>query len=268
MKKLLCLLLTIAVLFSLAGCGSKKEEQPPQSDTAQDQTETLPSQDSLEPAESGPADDAGKENEGGSPVVVETPEETADNTEQEQPPVSQPEQPAPPADDEPPEETPADEPAVSNGALALLDAAWNTCGEEERFPAAGGDAEHAVDSAPGSFDVANTDSLIYQLTFPEADVSLIDAAASLVHMMNMNTFTCGAFHVTDAGNVSKLADDLRDTIQSKRWMCGFPDKLVILTAGEYVVSLYGNEELVNTFSDALQSSNAELSIAYDEAIGG
>ena len=85
-------------------------------------------------------------------------------------------------------------------------------------------------------------------------------------MMNLNTFTCGAFHVADANNVARLADDLRTTIQAKHWMCGFPDKLVIVTVGQSVFSVYGNEELVNTFRDKLLTSYSAAAAVYDEAI--
>ena len=163
-----------------------------------------------------------------------------------------------------PADTGADAPA---SALELLENVWNSYSDEEKFPAAGGDAEHAVDGAPGSFDVSNADSLTYQLTFPSGDVSLIDGAASLVHMMNLNTFTCGAFHVSDAGNVSTVAADIRSAVQGKQWMCGFPERLVILTSGQYVVSVYGNESLVNTFRDKFVAAHSGASTVYDEAIG-
>lgn len=156
--------------------------------------------------------------------------------------------------------------AAVDDALTILNAIWNTYSDEEKFPAAGGDSEHAVDGAPGSFDVSNADSLSYLLTFPADDASLIDSAASLVHMMNLNTFTCGAFHVADANNVARLADDLRTTIQAKHWMCGFPDKLVIVTVGQSVLSVYGSEELVNTFRDKLLASYPTAAAVYDEAI--
>ena len=52
---------------------------------------------------------------------------------------------------------------------------------------------------------------------------------SLAHMMNLNTFTCGAFHAASTQGVTKLADDLHTAITVKHWMCGFPDKLVTTT---------------------------------------
>lgn len=281
MKRTLSLILILTMLLSLAACGSK--------DAAPADDGNAPSQ------EQG----GGEEQSGGTtgtPDVPEQPEQTqpteqepADSKPKQEPagepekePVKQPEQkpepkpaekPAEGTSAEPPTETPKpetpaeDKPAAAvDDALTILNAIWNTYSDEEKFPAAGGDSEHAVDGAPGSFDVSNADSLSYLLTFPADDASLIDSAASLVHMMNLNTFTCGAFHVADANNVARLADDLRTTIQAKRWMCGFPDKLVIVTVGQSVFSVYGNEELVNTFRDKLLASYPTAAAVYDEAI--
>ena len=284
MKRTLSLILILTMLLSLAACGSK-DAAPPDDGNAPSQeqgggeeqsggttgTPDEPEQpEQTQPAEQEPADSK--------------PEQTqpADNSKPKQEPAKQPEQkpepkpaekPAEGTSAEPPTETPKpetpaeDKPAAAvDDALTILNAIWNTYSDEEKFPAAGGDSEHAVDGAPGSFDVSNADSLSYLLTFPADDASLIDSAASLVHMMNLNTFTCGAFHVADANNVARLADDLRTTIQAKRWMCGFPDKLVIVTVGQSVFSVYGNEELVNTFRDKLLASYPTAAAVYDEAI--
>ena len=279
MKRTLSLILILTMLLSLAACGSK-DAAPADDDNAPSQE-----QGSGDPQSGGTT---------GTPDEPEQPEQTQpaeqeptdSKPEQTQPveqePAKQPEQkpepkpaekPAEGTSAEPPTETPKpetpaeDKPAAAvDDALTILNAIWNTYSDEEKFPAAGGDSEHAVDGAPGSFDASNADSLSYLLTFPADDASLIDSAASLVHMMNLNTFTCGAFHVADANNVARLADDLRTTIQAKRWMCGFPDKLVIVTVGQSVLSVYGNEELVNTFRDKLLASYPTAAAVYDEAI--
>ena len=143
---------------------------------------------------------------------------------------------------------------------------WDSYTDDEKFPAAGGDYETSVDDAPGAFDPSNADNLNFLLTVPTEDASLIDDAASLMHMMNANTFTCGAFHITSKDDVDTVAQDLRDAIQSKQWMCGFPDKLVVFTYDRYVVALYGNEDLVNTFRDKLTAAYGDAVVAYDEAI--
>ena len=281
MKRTLSLILILTMLLSLAACGSKDaaptddDNAPPQEQGSGDAqpggttgTPDEPEQpEQTQPTEQEPADSKPKQEPAGEPE-----KEPARQPEQKPNPKPA-EKPAEETSAEPPTETPKpetpaeDKPAAAvDDALTILNAIWNTYSDEEKFPAAGGDSEHAVDGAPGSFDVSNADSLSYLLTFPADDASLIDSAASLVHMMNLNTFTCGAFHVADANNVARLADDLRTTIQAKRWMCGFPDKLVIVTVGQSVLSVYGNEDLVNTFRDKLLASYSAATAVYDEAI--
>ena len=150
--------------------------------------------------------------------------------------------------------------------LEVLNKTWSSLPEDYKFPAAGGDNNHPVEDKPGTFDISDADSLDYMLSFPADSASLIDSAASISHMMNMNTFTCGAYHAADAKNVSKLADDLRAAIQGKQWMCGFPDKLVIATMDKYVIGMYGDEELINTFRDKLLASYSAAAVVSDEAI--
>jgi len=154
-------------------------------------------------------------------------------------------------------------------ALELLNAVWANYSDDDKFPAAGGDFDEAnmTEDAPGNFSVEDGDALDYSLSFPAADAGKLSDAASLTHMMNANTFTCGALRVKNGDDAAKLAEDLRDAIQNKQWMCGFPDKLVIATLGNYVVSVYGDEELVNTFRDKLQAAYSDAAIAYDEMIG-
>ena len=151
-------------------------------------------------------------------------------------------------------------------AVDLLTAVWNAYPESERFPVVGGSLDKPVDDAPGTFPVDDADNLDYMLHFPADKADLIDNAASLTHMMNANSFTCGAFHVKNSGDVSAVADALRQNVQNTQWMCGFPDKLVIFTYDQYVVSLYGDEELVNTFRDKFTATYSDSTIAYDEAI--
>ena len=157
----------------------------------------------------------------------------------------------------------ADAPADS---LALLTKVWDSYTDDEKFPAAGGDYETSVDDAPGAFDPSNADNLNFLLTVPTEDASLIDDAASLMHMMNANTFTCGAYHLSDDVSAADVASSLRDNIMNRQWMCGFPDKLVVLTMGQFVVSVYGAEDLVDTFRDKLQNCFSSAVVVYDEPI--
>ena len=272
MKRTLSLILILAMLLSLAACGSKDaaptdDNAPPQEQGSGEAqpggttgTPDEPEQpEQTQPAEQEPTDDKPEQKPAGEPEKEpeKQPEQKPDPKPSEKPAEDKPaEQPT----ETPRPETPAeDKPAAAvDDALTILNAIWNTYSDDEKFPAA--------EDGPIVVDVSETDTLSYLLTFPTDDASLIDSAASLVHMMNLNTFTCGAFHVADANNVAKLADDLRTAIQAKHWMCGFPDKLVIVTVGQSVLSVYGNEELVNTFRDKLLASYSAATAVYDEAI--
>lgn len=278
MKRLLTILLTLSLLLSLAACGSKKSDsgaadpddsvtsQEPetgnsQPDTTDEQPDGTDEPEETQPAEQEPAEDNQAQPE-------QEPEKAPEKQPEKQPekkPVSKPaqkpiqekpvEKPAEPAAPAQPTET---VPAASGDALSILTAVWNTYNDDEKFPVA--------EDAPISMDISSIDNISYLLTFPAEDAALIDGAASLTHMMNLNTFTCGAFHAVSTQDAAKLADDLHTAIADKHWMCGFPDKMVIVTLDQTVISLYGHEDLINTFRDKLQAAYPSAAIAYEEAI--
>lgn len=157
-----------------------------------------------------------------------------------------------------------DKPAKPTSALNILETVWNTYGEDEKFAVAGGDFSeaNAREDAPGVFDLKDRALVDSELGLPET--AAVDEAASLVHMMNANTFTAAAYHAT--GDTAELAQQLRDNIMQRQWMCGFPDKLVVLTMGQFVVSVYGAEDLVDTFRDKLQNCFSSAAVVYDEPI--
>ena len=153
-------------------------------------------------------------------------------------------------------------------ALALLNTVWSSYAEDDKFAVSGGDMneENMVDGAPGNFSVSDGDTLDYSLGYPAADADKLSDAASLTHMMNANTFTAGAYHLSDSSDMDTVVSDLKDNIMSRQWMCGFPDKLVIVTYGDYVVSCFGAEDLVDQFSDKLTAAFDGAAVVCDEAI--
>ena len=153
-------------------------------------------------------------------------------------------------------------------ALDLLNAVWSQYSDDDKFPAIGGDMSdgNTVEDAPGSFSIEDGDALDYSLGYPAADADKLAGAASLTHMMNANTFTAGAYRLNDSSDMDAVVSDLKDNIMSRQWMCGFPDKLVVITINEVVVAMYGDEELINSFRDTLTASYPAAVIDFDEAI--
>lgn len=166
-----------------------------------------------------------------------------------------------------PEAEPA-EPVAIESAKALLETVWSIYQEDEKFPAAGGDysEENRVDGAPGMVGLENASDLEYLLSFPAAGVEKVDDAASLIHMMNTNTFTCGAFHLANAEDMDTLAAEVKEYVMGKQWMCGFPDKLVVISVGDYLVEVFGLQEQVDTFCTKLAESFPEATVISEDPI--
>ena len=119
-------------------------------------------------------------------------------------------------------------------AVEVLETVYGVYSEDQKFPVVGGDSEHMTTDAPGAFDVSKAEELTSTLSLPEGEIAHIDDAASMIHMMNANTFTGAAYHLT---------------------------LVVINVDGQYVIAAYGADDLVETFK-----SNALSALDGAEAI--
>lgn len=162
---------------------------------------------------------------------------------------------------------PSGQPAVES-SLELLATVWGSYSDDEKFPAAGGDMseDNMTMGEPGKFSTDDAAALDTTLGLPEASAGKIDEAASLVHMMNANTFTCGAFHLKDSKDAASVAAALKDNLMQRQWMCGFPDKLVIVQLDGYVVSFFGENEIVGAFLDKLTKAYPAAETVCDEPL--
>lgn len=147
---------------------------------------------------------------------------------------------------------------------ALINSVWSTYAEDEKFFATGGDFENMVDGEAGAVSLADAEAVNSTLHIDETGLSYVSEAAALTHAMNANTFTGAAYKLSDAANAQALVDSLKNSITSTRWMCGFPDTLIIYTvADEYVVAAFGNAEIIETFKTKLATvygENATLDV--------
>lgn len=138
----------------------------------------------------------------------------------------------------------------------------------DKFAVIGGHFENPVDNAPGKYDVSKTEDLEFNLCVPQDAIARIDDAASMIHMMNANTFTAGAFHVKESADVTTFVNEVKERTLGNQWMCGFPDKLLIVTIGEnYVVSVFGNADTIKEFQSVLTAEYADAAkVVVDEAL--
>ena len=160
-----------------------------------------------------------------------------------------------------------DDVVSTEGAEGVLNAIWATYEEENMFAAGGGDSQNMVMDGPGKFDATNTEELDVTLGFPTDYVDKIDDAASLMHMMNANTFTSGVYHVTNADDVSAVCDALKENIMNRQWMCGFPETLIIVTVDDnYVISAFGNGQIIETFKNKISGVYEDATVVYEESL--
>lgn len=283
MKKFLCLLLAVCLVFSFAACTANDQPQDPDTDnpaagdnaagsesagdtagadTGKEDQDADPSgEDSAQKPDDHQKDDTTKEDEASKPE--QKPSASTDKPAASKPSASKPSTSKPSAD-----KHDTDKANKPSSPLNLLNTVWKSYSEDDKFPASGGDysEENAKDDAPGKFDVSDSAVLESTLAVPEASADLLKKAASLTHMMNLNTFTAGAFQLKDSKNADKFAKAMKESIENRRWVCGFPDKFVIIKVNGYVVSAFGAEDLIDTFKSKTLKAYQDAKVYCEENI--
>lgn len=136
----------------------------------------------------------------------------------------------------------------------------------EKFAAMGGGYDNSVVDVPGTINHTDTETMEALLGMPADAGQYVHDAASLIHMMNANTFTAGAYRMNDGNDVQAFADLMKDALMSRQWMCGIPEKLMIVSVGsDYVVTVVGAADLLDNFKTALDEVYG-AAVLYEEGI--
>lgn len=156
------------------------------------------------------------------------------------------------------------QPETDVSALNILENIWNMFAEDEKFWVVGGGYQNFVDNAPGVVEMNDTDFLIYSLLIPEAELAQVTEAASMMHAMNANNFTCGVYKVEDA---AAFATMMVDVLQNNQWICGMPEMLKIVDMGNgYVLVAFGVGDAINPFFQKLAAAYPEAATLAAESI--
>ena len=229
MKKLVVMLLTGVMVFSLAACGGKDDvtKNPESSVESSSQVENSTEESSVEE----------------SSVEESSVEESTEESES------------------------FEEPAViTTGAAGMLNTIWSKVDSANQFAVAGGDEENSMMGSAGIIAATNGEVIDAMTGFPADKVDLIDDAASLMHMMNANTFTGGAYHLTDSTKMDEVAKAVRENILNRQWCCGFPDKLVIVSVDDYLISFFGKNDPIANFKAAVTEAYENAQIISEDDI--
>ena len=160
-------------------------------------------------------------------------------------------------------------------ATEVLTKAWeeynNTVSDDMKFSVGGGNLENfelVVMDAPGKCDTSlegAKDALSMSFCIPAEAIDMTDDAANMMNMMMANNFSAAAYHVADAANVETVVSSIKDATLNNQWMCGFPEKLIVVTVGEdYVVSAFGNGQVIDAFKTALTTVYGDAAVVSVE----
>ena len=161
--------------------------------------------------------------------------------------------------------TEPDAPAIES-AQAFYTDVWAKFAEDDKFPSGGGDAEHSMEDGPGQFLLTeeNAESFKYLLHVTDELYDMLeDDVSTLQHMMNTNTFWSAVAKLKDPSKAAEFAEDYKTAIQGQRWMCGFPDKVVVISVGDYVVMAYGLEDNINNLVAACSAVEESATVLID-----
>ena len=165
---------------------------------------------------------------------------------------------------------PADEPTKSpetviESAVDFYTEVWDALGEDRQFAAVGGDAEHEAE-APAKFAMTDENKEIFEYLLHVNDElydMLDDDTATLQHMMNTNTFSSAFAKLKSPSKAEEFAEDYKAEIQGQHWMCGFPDKVVVISVADYVMMAYGAEECVDDLVEACSEVAPDSTVLVD-----
>ena len=158
-------------------------------------------------------------------------------------------------------------PAYAN-ALDLFNKIWGSYTDDDKFPVGGGDEDHNSYEGPGAFDIEKNKESIKAYTHITDDLlaTVKNDAANLIHMMNTNTFSSAIFHLKDAKTAESFAKDYNSAIMGTRWMCGFPDKVMVVSVGEYIIVGFGKADPIDTFKTKCLAADTNAKLLIDANI--
>lgn len=160
-------------------------------------------------------------------------------------------------------------------ATEVLTKTWEeynkSASEDIKFPVGGGNIENfelvVMDNA-GKCDTSlegAKDALSVSFCIPMEAIDMTDDAATMMNMMMANNFSSAAYHVADKANVEKVVAGIKDATLNNQWMCGFPEKLIVVTVnGDYVVSAFGNGQVIDAFKTAITTVYGDAAVVSVE----
>lgn len=119
---------------------------------------------------------------------------------------------------------------------------------------------------PGAIDLNDGENLESQTLFPASSADKLSGAAIFVNIMNQNNGTFAAFELKNESDMQTLADMMKSKLKNNQWICGFPERYLIMRVGNIMVFSYGLNSSLKAFKAAVTAEHADATVIYDEAL--
>ncbi len=162
---------------------------------------------------------------------------------------------------------------IAANALEVLNKAYESYENPDMRPPLGGGSGDTMNwEGPGEVAATDTDTLTGTLNVPADQVANVVSAASAMHLMNGNNLTVGVFQVT--GDAEAFANAMVEALKNGNFVCGWPEKMFVARAGEFVVAGIGlggqwdpEAAMLNDFIGALKAAYPTFTIVAEEIMG-
>ena len=132
-------------------------------------------------------------------------------------------------------------------AIELLNIIFNgynaTATEDTMLYVAGGNINNFETTSmegPAAFIALADEDYDQNLGIPASEVAKIESAASMFNMMNTNVFNCYTVQFAAGTDVDASIEAIKSNILSRQWICGAPEKLVIIKCpGDSILVIWG-----------------------------
>lgn len=132
-------------------------------------------------------------------------------------------------------------------ATEVLTTIFAAYAEDNKFPVAGGDEANMSFEGPAKYDYTLAEELNAVAKLPASQAANIEDAATGLHAMNANSFTGAAYKLVAGADAAAFAADFQTELNNARWMCGFPEKFLVIKTGDFLVTAYGVGDIMDYY---------------------
>ena len=136
-------------------------------------------------------------------------------------------------------DTSSTETVTGKTSLDVLNDLWAAYPDEDKFfVAEEGMEPFSPFVEPAAFEYEAVEEIDNFLGFPASEGAKVKNVAFFMHMMNANSLTVAAVQLEGA-DMTAVANAIKDNIMNRQWMCGFPERLYVVSVGDVIVYAFG-----------------------------